>query len=177
MVCVDLKTCGVGQASLKIDAEVRRPEAESRTPTSGFLTQGVQDGGAADGEADHGSQRGDEQEVGAEVEEVGEDGGDREDQSHYIEPERGADRRGQVFAETQLQEQSGESDGSDDDKGERAEERGAAGVDHHQSQCEKEQTGSHDAPAAGLGRGNRVGSGVGQGLPFQVIQGGSRVFK
>jgi hypothetical protein len=72
----------------------RRPEAGSLKPASGFLlAEGVQHGGAADGEADYGSQRGDQQEVGAEVEDVGEYGSDREDESQYIEPERGANRR------------------------------------------------------------------------------------
>jgi hypothetical protein len=80
-----------------LDAESRSGESrkpKSRKPTSGsLLAEGVQHGGAADGEADHGSQRGDQQEVGAEVEDVGEDGSDREDESQYIEPERGANRR------------------------------------------------------------------------------------
>ena len=82
-----------------------------------------------------------------------------------------------VLAKTKLQQQSGESDGRDDHQGERAEERGTAGVDHHQSEREQEQSGGNDGPAAWLGRGGRVGSGVGQGVPSQVIQGGAQVFK
>ncbi len=97
----------------------------------------MQHGGAADGEADYGSQRGDQQEVGAEVEDVGEDGSDREDESQYIEPERGANRRAQVFPETELKQESGKTDGSHHDKGKRTGERGTAGIDHHQSEREQ----------------------------------------
>ncbi len=141
----------------------------------------MQDGDAADGEADHGSQRGDLHYGRAEVEDVGGDGGDREDESQHIEPERGADWSAQVFAKTQLQQQSGESDGRHDHQGDRAGESGTAGIDHHQSEREQEKSGGNNAPAAGLRlgleRGGRVGSDVGQGVPSQVIQGGERSFQ
>ena len=123
----------------------------------------MQHGGTADTEADDCSQRGEQQEVRAKMEKVSEDGGHGEDKSKHIEPERGAN--GQIFAETEFEQESGQSNGSDDDKSERAEERGTAGVDHHQSECDQQQTCGNDAPAAGLGRAGRIGSGVGQGVP------------
>jgi len=118
------------------------------------------------------------------MEDVGEDRRDREDQSEGIEPERGADvvlyLGAQVLAEAKLQQESGESDRGHHHQGERAGEGGAAGIDDDQSEREQEQSGGNDRPAArlplwlGLGRGGRVGSGVGQGVPSQVIQGGAR---
>jgi hypothetical protein len=100
-----------------------------------LLAEGPEDDGAADGEADHGSQRGDQHEVGAEVDDVGEHRGDRKDESQYIEPERGADVA-HVFAQTKLQQESGESDSRHDHQREWAGESGTAGVDHHQSERE-----------------------------------------
>ena len=64
----------------------------SQTPDSDSpLTEGVQHGGTADAEADDCSQRGEQQEVRAKMEKVGEDGGSGEDKSKHIEPKRGAD--------------------------------------------------------------------------------------
>ena len=100
--------------------------------------QRVQYGGAADAEADHGSQRGDLQKVRTEVEDIGADRGHGADKSQYIQPQRGADRSVHIFAETNLHQKSGQSDGSDDDQGERAEKRRMARVDHHQSEREQE---------------------------------------
>ena len=147
----------------------------SQTPDSdSLLTEGTQHGGSADAEADYCSQRGEQQEVRAKMEKVGEDGGQGEDKSKHIEPERGAD--GQIFAETEFEQESGQSNGSDDDKSERAEKRGTAGVDYHQSECDQQQTCGNNAPAAGLGRAGRIGSGVGQGVP-SLIQGRGRSFQ
>src|ERR1700726_1486253 len=92
-------------------------KGESRKPDSPLLlAKGVQDGDAADREANHGSQRGDQQDGGAEVKDISEDGGDGKDEAEYIEPERGADRIALVLAETELQQERGKSDGSDDDE-------------------------------------------------------------
>jgi hypothetical protein len=143
----------------------------------------MKDGGSADGEADNGSQRGHQHEIGAEVKDVGQHGGDREDESQYVEPQRGVDLGGslgaQVLAKAQLQQQRCESNGGNDDQGKRTVERGAAGVDHYHSEREQEQSGGDDGPPARLwlGRGRRVGSGVGQGVPSQVIQVGVWRFK
>ena len=134
----------------------------------------MQHGGTADAEADDCSQRGEQQEVRAKMEKVGEDGGHGEDKSKHIEPKRGAD--GQIFAETEFEQECGQSNGSDDDKSERAEERGTAGVDHHQSERYQQQTCGNDAPAAGLGRAGRIGSVVGQGVQ-SLIQGRGRSFQ
>ena len=82
-----------------------------------LLAKSSEDGDAAAREADHCSQRGDQHYVRAEVEEVGEDGGDREDESQHIEPERRADWSAQVFAKAELQQESGESDGRYDHHG------------------------------------------------------------
>ncbi len=111
------------------------------------------------------------------MQDVGDDGGDGEDESQYVEPERGANPAAALRAKTKLQEKSGESDGRHHDQGEWAGEGRAARVDHHQSQGEEQQSGGDDAPALGLGCWGRVGSGVGQGVPSQVIQGGVRVFQ
>ena len=135
----------------------------------------MQHGGAAEGEAEYGSQRGDQKKVRAEVKDVGKYGRDGENESQHIEPKRGTD--GQIFAQTQLQQEGGQSDRGHNHQSQRTEECGTAGVDHHQSEREEQQTGGNDAPAAGLGRGGRVGSGIGQGFPSQVIQGRVRVFK
>ena len=56
----------------------------------------------------------------------------------------------QIFSQTKLQQESGESDGRDHDQGERTGERGAAGVDDDQREREQKQSGGDDAPAAGL---------------------------
>ena len=78
---------------------------ESRKPDSYLLfAKGVQDGHAADGETNYGSQGGDQQDGGAEVKDISEDGGDGEDEAEYVEPERGADRIALVLAETELQQ-------------------------------------------------------------------------
>lgn len=93
-----------------MSAERRRAEAEMRKPgvwsrNSHFLfAKGVQDGDAADSEANHGTQRCDQQDGGAEVKDISEDGGDGEDKSEYVEPERGADRIALVLAEPELQQ-------------------------------------------------------------------------
>src|ERR1700689_3503798 len=94
-----------------------------------FLAQGVQDDDAADGETADGSERSDQHEIGAGVEQVGGDRAEREYESQHVERERGADARADVFAKTKFQQESGESDGCHHDQRQRAEERGAAGVD------------------------------------------------
>ena len=145
-----------------------------------FLPQCAQHRGAADGKAENRSQRRYQREVGAEVENVGQERGDREDQPQCVEPKRGPDAIAHILAKAQLQEQSGETDSRHHYHGERAGESGSAGVDHDQREREQKQSGGNDAPAAGLRRwlglrdGGRVGSGVGQGIPSQVIQGGLR---
>lgn len=111
------------------------------------------------------------------MQDVGDDGGEGEDESQYVEPERGANPAAALRAKTKLQEKSRESDGRDNNQGEWTGEGRAARVDHHESQGEEQQSGGNDGPAPGLGRGGRVGSGVGQGVPSQVIQGGVRVFQ
>lgn len=149
-----------------------------------FLAEGMQDGSSADREAADGSESGDHHQVGAGVEKVGEDGAEGEDESQHIEPERRADAGADVFAKTKFEQESGESDGRHHDQRQRAEERGPAGVDHDQSEREQQESRGDDAPAAGLGRQiwlglgrDRIGRGVRQGIPFQVIQGGARGFK
>ena len=137
----------------------------------------AENGGAADGEAENGSQSGDEHEIGAEVHEVGDHGSEGEDESEHVEPERGANPAAALRAKTKLQEKSRESDGRDDNQGEWTVEGRAGGVDYHQSEGEEQQSGGNNAPAPGLERRDRVGSGVGHGVPSQVIQGGVRVFK
>jgi hypothetical protein len=124
----------------------------------------VEDGGAADGEADYGCEGGDQHDVRAEVEDIGKDGGNGEEESEYVEPERGVDRSAEILAETELQQESGESDGGYDDQGERTGESAAAGVDDDQGEREKKEAGGEDGPASGRRRGARVGSGVGQGV-------------
>ena len=121
------------------------------------------------------------------MEDVGENRRDREHDSQGIEPEWRADvvpyLGALVLAKAQLQQECGESDGRHDHESERTGERGPAGVDHHQSEREQKQSGGNDGPAArlplwlGLGRGGRVGSGIGQGIPSQVIQGEVRGFQ
>lgn len=137
----------------------------------------MQDGGSADGEADDGSERGDQHEIGAEVREVGDHGGDGEDDSQNVQPERSADLGAcqgvRVIAQPELQQESGEPDGGYDDQGQRTIKSGAAGVDDHQSEREQEESGGDDGPAARLRLwlGGRVGCSVRQGVPSQVIQG------
>ena len=145
----------------------------------------MQDGGSADGEADDSSQCGHQHEIGTEVKQVGCYGGDGEDDSQYVQPQRsaysGACLSVRVLAQAELQQESGESDRRYDNEGERTGKSGTAGVDHHQSEREQEQSGGDDRPAARLGLGlgprGRVGSGVGQGVPSQVIQGGAQGFQ
>jgi hypothetical protein len=142
-----------------------------------IFAAGAENSGAADGEAENGSQCGDEHDIGAEMQDVDDDGGEGEDETEYVEPERGANPAAALRAKTKLQEKSRESDGRDNNQGEWTGEGRAARVDHHESQGEEQQSGGNDAPAPGLGSGARVGSGVGQGVPSQVIQGGVRVFQ
>lgn len=134
--------------------------------------------GAADGEADDGSEGGDQHEVGAEVEDVGEDCGDGEDESQGVDPERSADWGAEVFAETELQQESGEADGGNDDQSQRAGEGATAGVDDDQREGEEKESGSEDGPAAWRVIGVRLGSGVGQGvLSQELYSAGRRVIK
>ena len=137
----------------------------------------MENGGAADGEAENRSQCGDEHDIGAEVHNVGDDGAEGEDESQYVEPEGSADPADAFFAKAKLQEKGRESDGGDHNQGEWTVEGRAAGVDHHESESEEQQSGGDDARAPGPGRGCRVRRGVRQGVPSQVIQGGVRVFK
>jgi len=122
------------------------PKAGSRT--SVFLpAQSVQHRCSADSKAEHCSQRRDQQQIGAEMQNVGEDGGDRKEKSKTLSQSE----RELVWANLcadELKQQSGQTDGCDHNQGKRAEERGAAGVNHHQSEREKQQTGGNDAPAA-----------------------------
>ena len=60
--------------------------------------------------------------------------------------------RAQVFAEAELQQESGESDGRDHDQRQRAGEGATAGVDDDQRQGKQQQAGGEDGPAAWLGR-------------------------
>lgn len=122
----------------------------------------MEDRGTADGEADYGSESGDQCEVGAEVEDVGCDGGDREDESNHVEPERGVYWSAEIFAEPELQQKSGESDGRYDDQSQGTGESAVAGVDDHQSKRQEKESGGDDGPTAGLGRRGRVGMRVGQ---------------
>ena len=98
----------------------------------------MQHSGSTDGEAENGSQRGNQQKIAAETKDVGEDGGDGKDESQNIEPEGRADRSVQIFipvsAQAQLQQESRQPNGSDDDQRERTEEGGTASVDDYQSE-------------------------------------------
>jgi len=145
----------------------------------------VQNSRAADGKTENGSQRGNQQEVGAEVKDVGEDGGDGENESQHVKPEGSAYRSAQIFirvsvffsAQAQLQQESRQPNGSDDDQCERTEEGRPASVDHYEGEGGEQQTRGNDTPAAWLGHWDRVGSGIGQEVSSQVIQGEARVFK
>jgi len=115
------------------------------------------------------------------MEEVGEDGAEGEDESQDVQPERGADTGADIFAKTKFQQESGEPDGGHYDQCQRAEECGAAGVDHNQGERKQKQSGSDDAPAAGLllrlGRRDRVGSGIGQEVPSKLYRAERGAFK
>jgi len=137
----------------------------------------VENSGAADGKAENRSQCRDEHDIGAEVHDVGDDGSEGEDETQHVEPEWGANPGAAFFAKAKLQEKRRKSDGRDHNQGEWTREGRTAGIDHHESESEQQESGGNDAPAPGLGRGNRVGSGVRQGVPSQVIQGGVLVFK
>lgn len=72
------------------------------------------------------------------MENVGENGGDREDESGNIEPQWSADFRARcILAKPKLEQESGESDGGYNHESERTGKRGTAGVDHHQSEREQ----------------------------------------
>ena len=108
------------------------------------------------------------------MENVGENGADREDDSGNIKPQRGVDFSAPgVLAKPKLEQESGESNGGHNHESERAGKRRTAGVDHDQSEREQEQAGGDDAPPPRFRFWSRVGSGVRQGVPFQVIQGGA----
>ena len=83
-----------------------------RKPDSDFLlAKRVQHSRATDGKTENGSQRGNQQEVGAEMKDVGEEGGDGEDESEHIEPKWSANPTTQlsffVSAQAQLQQKGG----------------------------------------------------------------------
>ena len=141
------------------------------------LAQGVENRSAADAEAQNGSQGGDQHDVCAEVDDVGDDRCDSEKQSQDVEPEWGVDVGGRVPAKTQLQQESSESDGCDYHQGEWAGEGGMAGINHDQREREEQQSGGNDAPASRFGRGTRIGCDVRQGVSSKVIQGGRPVFQ
>ena len=99
---------------------------------------------------------------------IGEDGGDREEQSQDIEPEWRANRTMAVFAEPQFQKQGSEPDGGYDHQREWTGESCAAGVEDDQSKCEQKQPSSDKPPAARLGFSRRIGTRVGQGIVIQA---------
>jgi len=146
---------------------------EPATPArahSGFLfAELAQDCGAAGRKADHGRQSCNPHGCRAEAENIGDDGRHGEDEPDCVDPERGANLSSQVSAKTKLKQESSEPDGRHHHQGKWTGERATAGVDHDQSQCEKEQARGNDGPAARLRRGRRIGRGW-QGSS-QVIQG------
>lgn len=110
-----------------------------------------EDDDAAEGEADDGSEGGEEEFVGAEMKLVGEDGGEGEQDCEDVEAERGADRGSEIASQAELEQKGGEPDGGDDDDGERAGECGSAGVENDDGESEEKKSGSDEAPAAGFG--------------------------
>jgi hypothetical protein len=134
----------------------------------------VQNHRAADAEADDRSQGGNQHQSSVEMNTIGEDGDDREDQSQNIQPEGRANRTVAVFAEPQFQQQGSKSDCRYDNQREWARERCPAGIDDDQRKCQQKQSSSDKPPAARLGFGRRIGARIGQGI---VIQAGKRTFK
>ncbi len=97
------------------------------------------------------------------MKEIGDNGADRECQSHNIQPQLCAHSVVQIFAETELQEQGCESDGGDDHQRKRAEECSTFRVDNDEGQRKKKQTCGYQSPATRVGDRGRIGSAVGQG--------------
>jgi hypothetical protein len=128
------------------------------------FAEGPQDNGAADAEADHRSESGDQQVARAQAKDVGEDSRQRENQSCDIEPQGGADGTIQILPQAQLQQERSQSDGRQHYNGQRAGKCRAPGVYNHEHQGEKQQAGGNKAPAARFDLRSRVGSGVGQGV-------------
>ena len=137
----------------------------------------MQDYNAANGEADDRAEGRDLRQIGAEAETFGKNSGEGARQAQSIEPHRSVDWIADIRAQTELQQQSSQPNGRDDDDGQRALECAAAGVENHQGECEKQQGSRKDGPAARPVRGRRVGSGVGQGVPVQSYTGRMEVFK
>jgi hypothetical protein len=125
---------------------------------------------AADAEAKDGAESGDLHANGAELKAVGEDGGEGEGKSEHVQPHGGMNRRAEVVAQTELQQQGSQSDCRNHNQGDGAEEGGGAGVDHHQSESEQKEARSDNGPAARFGGGSRVGCAVGQGVRLQAVQ-------
>lgn len=132
-----------------------------------FLPERVQNHCAADAEANDGGQRGNHHQTCTEMEAVGEDRRDGKKQSQNIQPKRSANRTIRVFTEAQFEKQGSESDGRHHDESEWTGECRAARIEDHQRECQQQQSGSHESPAARLGFRRRIGCGFGQGIVIQ----------
>ena len=81
----------------------RKPKASSAS------AQGAQNAYSTDSKADDRCERCDQHQIGAEMDKVGGDCADGEDQSQHVKPQRRMNARVYVFAEPELKEQGGEA--------------------------------------------------------------------
>jgi hypothetical protein len=89
----------------------------------------------------------------------------REGNPRHIQPQRRTHPPIQILPQAKLQQERGQSDSGDDDQSNWAEERGAAGINHHQRKSYQQQAGGEDSPAAGLVMCVRIGGSFRQGVP------------
>jgi hypothetical protein len=127
----------------------------------------MQDRRSADGEAHDSPERSHQHHVRTQMEDVGADRTNGEEQSHHIQPQRSANWSAQVFAKAKLQQKRGESDGRHHHQRQRTGKGASAGIDHHQRQREQEQPRREDGPAAWWWRRGRLGSGVWQAFRWK----------
>ena len=131
--------------------------------------------GPADSETNDCPKCGDDHQVRAQLQVIGKNGREGEQQSKHIKPQRGVDGRTQIFAQTELHEQCGEPDGGDNDESQRTGKRRATGVDDDESESQHEQARGKNTPAARLRRDGRVGIVLGQRSSLKLYSGESDV--
>ena len=126
------------------------------------LPECAKHGDAADGETQDRPESGNHHDVSGQMTYVCVERGNGEDKSYHIEPQGSMNGGTDVSAQPKFEQKGAKSDGSHHDQRQWAHKRAMARIDDDQRQGEQKQAGSHQAPAAGLGRRRRVETSVAQ---------------
>ncbi len=116
-----------------------------------MFSQGTHYAYTAYGEADDGTQCGDEHDIGIAVEKIGEDGANGESQPQHVQPQGRVDSLVEILSQPKLQEDRGQSDRSNDNQRQRTQECATPGVKNYEGERKQKESGGDKAPAARLG--------------------------